>query len=777
MQNDHSRWDVGLPVERKLAWPPMTFARFFAMLALVALACSNPRHEKAKHLERGREYLAAGNVDGAILELRNVVQIDPRDVAGRYELAQAYLEKGDAASANEARVHLQVVVQEDPNHLEARIALADLYLEQGDAAAASEHAQAAARLAPADPRVSLRIGRSLLAKGDLKAAVPELRKSVKANPKDVSALVYLARAMMARDDLRNAQQLLERATKLDSKSSLVEMARGSLHELRGEDGKAEQAYRQALRLAPGNDEAFLTLSGFLRRTGRQQAAESVYRNYAKAKPQDARAQLALASFYAAQKQYDKAEQHIRKALELEPDSAVALDRLLDLKLETGKVEDVRAELQKLRDANADHPVAKYYEARIELRNQNFDKGIKALREVTQEQPNVGGPHLTLGMALAASGDREGAARALQAATSEPTVAANAFWALAKLHLDEDKPRLAAIEARNAQERAPGNVSIVITYAEALARSGEVAKAITLLETTAKRHPKDPAVSFALGRLTRARGDLSKAIAHYEQTLEIDPKLEQAAKALIGVHLKRKDYESAHQKLDELLKNDPNNTTYRLMKGWVFEASSKPREAEAEYVRVMNSAKVVSDAYSSLATLHLRQKEADAAIERYLEMLKENPKQVGPHVVVGMLFHAQGKIPQAREHYEAAVKLSPHAGIAANNLADILAGEGKDLDRALELAVMAYRERPDDASVLDTMGWLQHRKKNHPQAASLLATAHRLRPRDPVIAYHYGMALAATKGRKADAKKVLQNLLDHAPNFPDAERVRQTLAKL
>jgi tetratricopeptide (TPR) repeat protein len=143
----------------------------------------------------------------------------------------------------------------------------------------------------------------------------------------------------------------------------------------------------------------------------------------------------------------------------------------------------------------------------------------------------------------------------------------------------------------------------------------------------------------------------------------------------------------------------------------------------------------------------------------------------------MLWHAQGETQEARKHYQAALRLNPRAGLAANNLADILAGEGRELDRALKLAVQAYRERPGDASVLDTIGWLHYRKKNYGQAASLLATAHRLRPRDPVIAFHYGMALAATKGRQTDAKRVLEQLLERSPNFPDASRIRQTIEKL
>jgi len=64
------------------------------VLATIIIGCSNPETKKARHLEKGESYLKEGKLKEAIIEFKNVIQIDPRDVQGHYKLAQIYLRQG-----------------------------------------------------------------------------------------------------------------------------------------------------------------------------------------------------------------------------------------------------------------------------------------------------------------------------------------------------------------------------------------------------------------------------------------------------------------------------------------------------------------------------------------------------------------------------------------------------------------------------------------------------------------------------------------------------------
>ena len=58
-----------------------------ALLSLLLLlaGCGGAESRKAKHLEKGKEFLAAGNLDKARVEFSNALQIAPNDSAARYE--------------------------------------------------------------------------------------------------------------------------------------------------------------------------------------------------------------------------------------------------------------------------------------------------------------------------------------------------------------------------------------------------------------------------------------------------------------------------------------------------------------------------------------------------------------------------------------------------------------------------------------------------------------------------------------------------------------------
>ena len=84
--------------------------------------------------------------------------------------------------------------------------------------------------------------------------------------------------------------------------------------------------------------------------------------------------------------------------------------------------------------------------------------------------------------------------------------------------------------------------------------------------------------------------------------------------------------------------------------------------------------------------------------RLEKVIEKNDKNVGAHVLLGMVLNSEGKIDAANKEYRKVLTLSPKHPLAANNLAANLADGGGNLDEALKFAQIAREAVPEDPSV-------------------------------------------------------------------------------
>jgi Tfp pilus assembly protein PilF len=110
----------------------------------------------------------------------------------------------------------------------------------------------------------------------------------------------------------------------------------------------------------------------------------------------------------------------------------------------------------------------------------------------------------------------------------------------------------------------------------------------------------------------------------------------------------------------------------------------------------------------------------------------------------------------------------------NNLA-LLYQKEKD-PRALQLAEKAYSIVPDNAAVLDTLGWLLVEQGNSSRGIPLLQKASSLAAGLPDIRYHLVQALMKA-GEKAKARGELEQLLASGKPFANTDEARALLAQL
>jgi Flp pilus assembly protein TadD len=102
------------------------------------------------------------------------------------------------------------------------------------------------------------------------------------------------------------------------------------------------------------------------------------------------------------------------------------------------------------------------------------------------------------------------------------------------------------------------------------------------------------------------------------------------------------------------------------------------------------------AYELLAALYARQGNVAAAVARYRDAAARVANPTGPGTMAAILLESAHDASAARAQYESVLARDPHAGIAANNLAWILADAG-DLSAAERWAQTAVETCADARS--------------------------------------------------------------------------------
>ena len=256
----------------------------------------------------------------------------------------------------------------------------------------------------------------------------------------------------------------------------------------------------------------------------------------------------------------------------------------------------------------------------------------------------------------------------------------------------------------------------------------------------KALPAQPALNLDLARLYAAKGDKELAKAHGEKARH---HFKDQADANVDNHAARAqwheaclflgDFPGAVRVLEEGLRLS-NNASYRpaLARAFVLWSDAVARLGktdEKEKKEPPDKALKIDEATRLTSRIGLLERalqydfgnataltrlvelthskdgaEAEKARVTLRSLLAAGKHQATIHLVMGMDAQRNGQIPEAREHFEQAYKLSPDMPIVVNNLAWTMAFADKpDLKGALELIEGALKKQPANARFRETRG--------------------------------------------------------------------------
>lgn len=790
----------------------------------LGIGCSSDEQKLARHLSSAEQYAAEGKRKEALIELRNALQLDPKNADVNYRISRLLEEDGKLA---EAVFFLRETTRLDPSRTDAAMAEAKLIMFD-DPERAEELIGQVIERDPANALAYVRRSEIALAQNDAEGALAAALTATELQPKDgmgwmqlgITNLARLRAARLAnqepgQDVFEGAEKAFRRADELFGGGPQARVELGRLYAVwPGHEQEAEAAYRSAVEVAkPGdqrgrvagaaasyartvNDVELLrwaleeivqnvpeSLSSWdqLAEVEEQREAgggEKVYDRLIGLRPEDAQARVRLARFLARHERFDDAIARLEKQADEGPEPPVALDEIVALRLARNEIEPARAAVERLTSEHASHSRTALATGRLALAERRNDEAAEALRRYVGSEENVEGQRL---LALAELGRRNHPAalaaidRALQLEGESP---AELLRLKASIHQAAgDWPQV--LVTLNRLARTPGiqaRTSDEFQYARALYETGRGAQGKQILEQMLAV-PEPPLAVYVEYATREGAAEPEKTREYLEKVLAQAPRHEGALRLLIARDVKAGQLQAALARLDQAAASGPLPPTLLLLRAQVLMAQGEHARAEEEARRAFAAAPNLTAALDLLAQIYAAQGRMDEAIASFEEAEKVGALPPSGQVLLARLHMAAGHQDQAKGYYEKALAARDDLPGAKNDLAWLLAETGADLDRAVTLAQEASRAEPDNADFIDTLGYVYLRKGLHEPALEQFRFAVELSERagqkQPLFHHHMGLALRAL-GRQGDAAAAFARALELDAAFPQADEARREM---
>jgi tetratricopeptide (TPR) repeat protein len=783
---------------------PGRFWRGCALLAtaLVMASCHDDVERLAEHQKRAEAYLEEGKHAEAVIEYKNMLQVDPNHAAAHHGLAKALI--GDK-KIRQAYWELQETVRLDPGNLDARLEFGQFLLFGKESELENALTQAEAVLAADPGRMSAWVlkARSLQALKRDDEAGEAFARAVEVAPGEAAPLLLLANYHRRRGELTRAEPLYRKLIEVEPGFASYAALAAFLAADGERDGEAEEAYRKAIELAEpersatarllfanffharerfdeaerllregidaekGNLELIYGLARLYHSRGETAKADAMIEEATKARPEDPEPHLLLSAYRGRQGDLEGALAAAEAALRASPDDTRSKLRKAELLVDLGyrgedrtRVTQGRAIVDAVLARDEANPEALFVKAKIDLADQELEGAAASLRRAIEARPEWAHAHFLLGSTLLLQGDRTGARSEISRALELDADLVEAQGVLARIHASLGDHDLAVETGRQVLRRNPGDAAMHILVAQSLLRLDKVDEALVELEAIPEENRGEEA-HYALGKLFSQKRDWEAARRHLVAAHDPGSPRFEVLRALFDLDVREGRLAESAERIEAAQRAEPKDAKLSRLWGEALLYSGKPVEAEAAFRRSIELDPNDLSGYQNLARYLAISGRPKEVLTTYEEALKRNPESGALHMVVGSLYELDSRKQEAMARYEEAIRLDPGLAVARNNLAYLLSEEGRDLDRALELAQEAKALLPDNPNAADTLGWVLY-KKNLPSAAIgyLKEAATGFEGKDPQLAlvrHHLALAYEAN-GEPEQAREILERAI-------------------
>jgi putative PEP-CTERM system TPR-repeat lipoprotein len=696
------------------------------LLALSLSACGdNPE----KMVASARDYIAKGDSNAAIIQLKNALQKKPDLAEARFLFGSLLLEGGDPAGAErEFRKALekgfpidQIAVplsnamvsmgkakdlvtefaefkSASPDAVAAvSTGMANAYLALRDKAKAEASVRAALAAQPNYPPAKLVEARMKVIAGDLPGALAMLDELAKANESRYDALMLRADIYVIQDktdlalaDLNAAAQLRSQAVPPRLRAAQILLSLRKLDE-------AEAKLAEARKISPGNIFVRFATGTLALQRGKYDAARDAAQQVLRVAPDFLPASLMAGTAQLRLRDFLQAQENLEKVVNKAPGNVAARRLLARAYVGSGDSAKALDLLEPLVSLNPPDYEALMIAGEAALHVGDQKRSAEYFDRATKMNPNDARARARLGVARLAGGDSERAIEDLETASTIDGANSGADVTLVMLHL---------------QRR-------------------EFDKAKEIAEAYVKKEPNQAFAHNLLGGVLASSGDEKGAVAAFNKALSLNPAFLPATINLANFDMKNGQRDAAIKRFDKVIEQNPKNP-----EGYLAYARflGQTRGAPEEIRKVLDKGITANPAVSSLRLaeleLLLRTGDKKGALAVAQNLIAAFPQEMPVLMMASKAQAGAGDIQQAIATMEKAVSLKPDLIQPLLGLAD-LQRSAKNSGKAEDALRRALKISPNSPEAKQRLFVLKLEQGKTADAIDLARDQQQLKPNDPL----------------------------------------------
>lgn len=476
-----------------------------------------------------------------------------------------------------------------------------------------------------------------------------------------------------------------------------------------------------------------------------------------------------AALYA--KDYEAATITARLWVELRPESLKSRQTLATVLLERNEPLEAQAHLEKvlqLASANKDFDRVILRIAGLLSRQSNRPAAFAVMESLALKYPKNPQVFLALAHLGVRAGDLERAQPAIDKALSLKPDWEEAALYKARILIGRNETEAVQQFYEAFLDEHEGASKLRLNYARFLVDHKQWQLAHKQFKHVVRDAPDDAEAIFAVGLLSVQAERYKEAEKYLQMNLKLQPKNDQARLYLGQVAEKRKNFASAakwYGQVRDAKHYFEAQTRLGVMmarQGHLAEARKHLHEIETENEKqkmqlILAEEQILREAkayHEALKVLNV----AIAALPEHTDL----------RYARALVAEKLDMIPLSESDLRTILKKDPKNVHALNALGYTLADRTDRLEEAKKLIEKALKQKPDDAFVLDSLGWVHYRMGDYQKAIELLNTALSVR-NDAEISAHLGEVLWVI-GEYSEARSVWERALSRSPESESLQGV-------